>query len=73
MDWDTIRGSWQQYVGKVRSKWGKLTDDDMERIGGKKDELVGRIRERYGMAKDKAEREVDGWLRSMGKDRQPRA
>ncbi len=62
MDWETIRGSWKQYQGQIRSKWGKLTDQDMERVKGKRDELVGVIRERYGMAKDKAEVEVDKWL-----------
>ena len=68
MNWDTIKGDWQSFKGRVRSKWGKLTDDDVERIGGKKDELLGRLRERYGMAQDKAEREVDEWLGTVGDD-----
>ena len=65
MDWETVRGNWDAMKGRLRSKWGKLTDDDVDRVGGKKDELVGRLRERYGYAKDKAEREVDEWLASL--------
>jgi uncharacterized protein YjbJ (UPF0337 family) len=48
--------------GKLRSKWGKLTDDDVEVIAGKKDVLVGRLQQRYGLEKDEAERDVDRWL-----------
>lgn len=65
MDWTQIRSNWDVFKGRMRSKWGKLTDDDLQRIGGKKDELVARLRERYGMAKDKAERQVDQWLDSL--------
>ena len=60
---DILKGKWEQLKGKVRSKWGKLTDDDVEKIGGAKDRLVGSIRERYGFAKEDAEREVEDWLR----------
>jgi uncharacterized protein YjbJ (UPF0337 family) len=59
MNWDTIQGKWKQVTGQVKEKWGKLTDDDLSKIGGKKDQLVGKIQERYGYARDKAEKEVD--------------
>ena len=59
MNWDSISGQWKQMKGKVREKWGKLTDDEVEQIGGKKDQLVGKIQERYGYAKDQAEKEVN--------------
>jgi len=59
MNWDIIKGKWGQVTGKVKEKWGKLTDDDLDVIAGKKDQLVGKIQERYGYEKDKAEREVD--------------
>ncbi|MGB5809633.1 MAG: CsbD family protein [Polyangiales bacterium] len=62
MNWDTIEGKWEQFTGKVKTKWGKLTDDDLNQIKGRKDELVGRVRERYGMARDEAERQVDEWI-----------
>jgi uncharacterized protein YjbJ (UPF0337 family) len=58
MNWDSAEGQWKDLKGKVRETWGKLTDDDMETIAGKRDQLVGRIQQRYGSAKDQAEREV---------------
>ena len=59
MNWDTIQGKWKQSTGAVKEKWGKLTDDDLTVIAGKKDQLVGKIQERYGIAKDAAEKQVD--------------
>jgi uncharacterized protein YjbJ (UPF0337 family) len=58
MNWDRIEGNWKQFSGKVREKWGQLTDDDFDKIAGKREQLVGRIQERYGIAKDEAERQV---------------
>jgi len=55
--------NWKQAAGKVKEKWGKLTDDDVAVIAGKRDQLVGRIRERYGVAKEKAQEEVKAWER----------
>lgn len=68
MNWDVIEGQWKQFAGKVRSKWGKLTDSDLEMIKGKKDQLVGKIQERYGYKKDEAEREVDDFVAGQGTD-----
>jgi uncharacterized protein YjbJ (UPF0337 family) len=48
--WNTLKGNWNQLKGKVREKWGLLTNDDIEHIGGHKDRLVGKIQERYGKA-----------------------
>jgi uncharacterized protein YjbJ (UPF0337 family) len=59
MNWDRIEGNWTQFKGKVKEKWGKLTDDEIDQLEGKKDQLAGKIQERYGYAKDKAEREID--------------
>ena len=59
MNWDTIKGQWMQVNGKVKEKWGKLTDNDLDVVAGKKDQLVGMLQKRYGYAKDKAEKEVD--------------
>ena len=61
MNKDEIGGNWKQFKGKAKEKWGKLTDDDMTIIEGKRDQLVGRIQERYGYAKDQAEKEVTDW------------
>ena len=62
MNWDTIKGQWKQFKGKVKKKWGDLTDDDLNVIDGKKDQLVGKLQERYGYAKDEAEKEADEFL-----------
>jgi uncharacterized protein YjbJ (UPF0337 family) len=58
MNWDTIKGQWKQFRGNVKEQWGKLTDDDLDRIEGKRDQLVGAIQERYGIARDEAERQL---------------
>jgi uncharacterized protein YjbJ (UPF0337 family) len=65
MNWDMIAGKWRELGGKVRSKWGKLTDDDIDLIGGKKDELVGRLQQHYGYQRDRAEREVDDFVKTL--------
>jgi uncharacterized protein YjbJ (UPF0337 family) len=65
MNWDSLKGQWTQFKGKVKQQWGKLTDDDLDVIAGKKDELVGRLQQRYGYAKEQAEREADTFLRSI--------
>ena len=48
MNWDRIEGDWKQFVGKVKEKWSKLTDDDIAAINGKREQLEGKIQERYG-------------------------
>jgi uncharacterized protein YjbJ (UPF0337 family) len=65
MNWDVLKGNWKQFTGKVKQKWGKLTDDDLTAIAGKRDELVGRLQQRYGYEKDQAERELDAFTRSL--------
>jgi uncharacterized protein YjbJ (UPF0337 family) len=62
MNWQQIEGKWDYAKGKLREKWGKLTDDDIDVIAGKRDQLIGRLKERYGMQKDAAEKEVNNWL-----------
>ena len=59
MNWEQVEGKWKQYTGKVREKWGKLTDSDLEMIKGQRQQLVGKIQERYGIAKEEAERQVN--------------
>ena len=64
MDWDRVEGNWKQLTGKVKEKWGDLTDDDLTSINGKRDQLEGKLQERYGYAKDKARDEVDDFMKS---------
>jgi uncharacterized protein YjbJ (UPF0337 family) len=61
MNTDTLQGQWKQLKGKMREKWGKLTDDDWEAIGGRKDQLVGKLQERYGYSREQAEKEYSAW------------
>jgi uncharacterized protein YjbJ (UPF0337 family) len=58
MNADTIKGDWKQLKGKVKEQWGKLTDDELDRLEGRRDQLAGAIQKRYGVAKDEAERQV---------------
>jgi uncharacterized protein YjbJ (UPF0337 family) len=61
MNEDVLRGQWTQLKGKVREKWGKLTNDDLDQIQGRAQQLVGRIQERYGIARSEAERQLKEW------------
>ena len=65
MDWDRIEGNWKQFSGKVKEKWGQLTDDDLTKINGRRDQLEGIIQQRYGYAKDQARDEVDRWSKTL--------
>ena len=61
MNWDTAKGDWKQFSGKIKEKWGKLTDDDLTTINGQREQLEGKLQERYGYAKEQAKKEVDTW------------
>lgn len=61
MNQDRIEGNWKQFKGKVKEQWGKLTDDDLDVIAGKRDQLLGRIQERHGISKDEADAQVRDW------------
>lgn len=65
MNWDRIEGNWKQFSGKVKEKWGNLTDDDLATINGKREQLEGVLQQRYGYAKDKAKAEVDSWSQGL--------
>jgi uncharacterized protein YjbJ (UPF0337 family) len=62
MIWDRVEGNWKEFKGKAKQQWGKLTDDDLTVVEGKREELSGLLQQRYGYAKDKAEKEIDTWL-----------
>jgi uncharacterized protein YjbJ (UPF0337 family) len=59
MNWDMIEDNWKQFRGHVREQWGRLTDDHLDLIAGKRDQLSRQIQARYGITKDQAER----WLK----------
>lgn len=58
MNEDRVEGNWKQFKGKVKEQWGKLTDDDLDVISGRRDQLAGKIQERHGVARDEAERQI---------------
>jgi uncharacterized protein YjbJ (UPF0337 family) len=65
MNSDQFEGKWKQIKGEVREKWGKLTDDDIHVVAGRREQLVGRIQERYGLAKEEATRQVDAFVAGL--------
>jgi uncharacterized protein YjbJ (UPF0337 family) len=65
MNWEQVEGNWKEFKGKIRSKWAKFTDDDLDQIAGKKDALLGRLQQHYGFKKDQAERELDDFINDV--------
>jgi uncharacterized protein YjbJ (UPF0337 family) len=65
VNWQEIEGNWKQIKGKARKEWGKLTDDDLDRIEGKREELVGALQKRYGKSREAVDREVGQWFDSL--------
>jgi uncharacterized protein YjbJ (UPF0337 family) len=61
MNWDQIEGNWLQLKGSVKQQWGKLTDDHLDVIAGKRDSLAGKIQEVYGITKEDAEQQLADW------------
>jgi uncharacterized protein YjbJ (UPF0337 family) len=59
--WEKFKGSWQQTKGTVKEQWGKLTDDDLMQVQGRREVLVGKIQTRYGISHEQAEAQVSGW------------
>lgn len=68
MNSDQFEGKWKQLKGSVKQQWGKLTDDDVTRMTGKKDELIGKLQERYGITREQALKEADDWARAASSD-----
>lgn len=61
MNENIAKGNWKQFKGKVKEQWGKLTDDDLDVIDGRREQLVGKVQERFGVAQDEAEEQVKDW------------
>jgi len=62
VNWDVIKGKWNQFKGDARIQWGKLTDDDWDQVAGNRDKLVGKLQERYGWKREEAEQKVDNFF-----------
>jgi uncharacterized protein YjbJ (UPF0337 family) len=64
MNWDQMKGNWKEFSGKVREKWGDLTDDELESARGRRDQFEGTLQKKYGWAKEQAQRELDDFEKS---------
>jgi uncharacterized protein YjbJ (UPF0337 family) len=65
MNWEQIEGNWKQFKGGVKEQWGKLTDDELTRVAGKRDKLAGLLQEKYGLAKQAVEDEISEFERRL--------
>ncbi|MBC54893.1 MAG: hypothetical protein CMQ34_13780 [Gammaproteobacteria bacterium] len=65
MNSDIFSGKWKQLKGSLQSQWGKLTDNDLDRIDGNYDQLIGMVQERYGKDKAQAKKEVEEFLDAL--------
>jgi uncharacterized protein YjbJ (UPF0337 family) len=65
MNWDQVSGQWKQLKGSVRTKWGKLTDDDVDVVAGNREKLIGKLQERYGFSKERALQSVDDFIADL--------
>jgi uncharacterized protein YjbJ (UPF0337 family) len=70
MNPDILKGKWTQVKGDIRTRWGKLTDDDLTQIQGEAEKMIGKLQERYGYKREQAERELNNFLNAP--TRQPR-
>ena len=71
MDWDRIEKDWQQVKQKIKGKWERLSDDDLDAINGRRERLEHKIHEHYGFAFDHVRKEVDDWLQWQTKQLNP--
>jgi uncharacterized protein YjbJ (UPF0337 family) len=65
MNWDRIEGNWKQFKGNALQQWGKLTDDQLDVIAGKRDVLLGRIQELYGISREEGMQQLEEWEKRM--------
>jgi uncharacterized protein YjbJ (UPF0337 family) len=61
MNWEQVEGKWKQLKGSAKTRWGKLTDSDLDVVNGRREQLVGLIQQHYGIAKEAAEKQVNEW------------
>jgi uncharacterized protein YjbJ (UPF0337 family) len=63
MNWYEIEGNWKKFKGEIKQRWGRLTDDDLDIIEGKREKLSGEIQRKYAIKKEEAEEEIEDFLR----------
>ncbi len=65
MSWERISGNWAHWKGRVRERWGRLTDDQLIVVAGRREQLSGRIQEAYGISREDADRQLRNWERNL--------
>ena len=65
MNWDRIEGNWKQFIGHARQQWGRITEDELDIIAGRRDTLAGQIQEVYGITKDEVETQLVNWQKGL--------
>ena len=65
MDWDRISGNWAHWRDRIRERWSRLSNDELDSVAGRRDLLVGRIQKAYGLGSDEAERQLRNWERNL--------
>ena len=65
MNWERISGNWTQWKGRIQERWGKLTQQQLDVIAGRREQLSGHIQEAYGLTKDEADRQLRNWERNL--------
>lgn len=65
MNWDRIEGNWHQFRGRAKQRWARLTENDLDRIQGRREELEGFLQEAYGLAVDDVKRQVDKFCKDL--------
>jgi uncharacterized protein YjbJ (UPF0337 family) len=65
MNWDRIQDNWSQVRGRIKERWARLTDDEVDQIQGQWERLAGRLQEKYGVARDEAERQINDFSRTI--------
>ena len=68
MNWERISGNWTQWKGRIQERWGKLTDDHLDVVAGRREQLAGRIQELYGLTTEETERQLCNWERNVAND-----
>ena len=71
MNWDTIQGNWKQLTGRAKQQWGKLTDDELTEIDGRRESFIGRLQEKYGYEKERAEKELSEFIAAIKPETAP--
>ena len=73
MNSDQIEGRWKQLKGKIKERWGMLTDDQLDRVSGNWDRLAGLIQEQYGHAREEVDRQVKEFRQGYESERELKA